>query len=594
MRSILRLLVVAALVLTCGKDTSRFNVLLIGIDTLRADHLGCYGYERSTSPNIDQLAEEGIAFETAVSQCPWTLPSFASVLTSLYPTQHGAGINMSQMGTAFPTMSGILGEEGYASGAILSSRVLSPEFGVSRGFGYYNVNMPGEKRDALKVTQLALSWLDALEGQPFFLFVHYFDPHMPYCPPEPYDTLFDNGERSSLGPCFDITPLLEDGATLGEHLADLTTGDWGRVVSLYDGEIAFTDMAIGRLLSGLLERGLRRNTLVVLLSDHGEEFYEHGGLGHGHTLFSEVIRVPLIVSLAEVLPRQVRVKGQVRMVDVLPTVLDVLGIEREDPFEGVSLLGMVDGGRRALAREGALFPAHLAYSEGLRRGSERKSVSAHPWKLIYDTETGSDLVFNLADDPEELRPVPGSLPGSVPLLKDALMRSLFRMNDTWYVEMVPGRVSCEFGLRISVEHALSRGNFTLCRYITADGSICDPYGIEIEPSRLTIEGLGLSEPLTLAFQVDSPPGLPVTFELSVDGRLATDRTYLGKRLLQAKKMPLSLSPRYRGLKVEGPPSDDRPPPYLAIRHSEAEHPSRKAASLGPGTTGELRALGYIQ
>jgi arylsulfatase A-like enzyme len=585
---------VVAVSLSCAKDEPRFNVLLIGVDTLRPDHLGCYGYDRPTSPAIDGLAREGVLFEAPVSQCPWTLPSFASMFTSLYPTQHGAGINMSGLGTAFPTMAGILAGEGYATGAVLSSLVLSPEFGVNRGFGYYDVNAADERRDALDVTRLALTWLDGLDGQPFFLFVHYFDPHLPYAPPTPYDTLFGGGLRGSMGSVFDIKPLVEDEVTLDDRLAEFTEQDWRRIVSLYDGEIGFTDMAIGRLLAGLSERGLRRKTLVVLLADHGEEFYEHGGLGHGHTLFDEVIRVPLILSLPGGLPGGVRVKSQVRMVDVLPTVLDILHIESAYMPEGVSLLGMVEGRERAHPREGSLFPAHMAYSEGLRRGTERKSVCAYPWKLIYDTETDVDMVFNLETDRGEAEPITGRLPESVAILKDALMRNLIMLEDTWYVEMVPGQTPCDFGLRISMEQDLSRGRFTLCRYITAAGAIGEPAGVRIDHSRLAVDEVALREPLTLAFQVDAPPGLPVVFDLSINGEPATDKTYLGDKLLRPEAMPFALHARRKALKGEGTPPDDRHPPYFVVRHSEATRPGHTAARLGEATKAELRALGYIQ
>jgi arylsulfatase A-like enzyme len=594
MRTVLRVLVLAGLALSCGSEGPRLSVLLIGVDTLRPDHLGCYGYDRATSPNIDRLAADGVLFEMPVSQCPWTLPSFGSVLTSLYPTQHGAGINMSTMGTDFPTMGGILAREGYATGAVLSSRVLSPEFGLNRGFDHYDVNEAGEDRNALEVTRLALEWLDGLRGRPFFLFVHYFDPHLPYAPPAPYDTLFDGGGAASIGTSFDIQPLLEAEMTLRQRLGAFTGGDWSRIVSLYDGEIAYTDAAIGELLSGLRDRGLARNTLIVLLADHGEEFFEHGGLGHGHTLFNEVIRVPLVLSLAGVLPRGQRVTGQVRMVDVLPTMLELLGIAGDYRLEGVSLLGMLDGSGRAPAREGSLFPAHTAYSEGLRRGSERKSISAYPWKIIYDTDGDSSLVFNLVDDPRELAPLTGAPTEAVSLLSDLLVRNLIRMADTWYVEMVPGQTACEFSLHISVEQDLSRGNITFCRYLTADGAVKEPYGARIEASRLAVGRLVLSEPLTLAFQVHAPPGLPITFDLSIDGEPATKRTYLGDELRQPEGMPFELAARRKEIKADGPPTAGGPPPYFVVWRSEAGPAGRRAAKLGTDTRKELRALGYIQ
>jgi hypothetical protein len=236
----------------------------------------------------------------------------------------------------------------------------------------------------------------------------------------------------------------------------------------------------------------------------------------------------------------------------------------------------------------------MAYSEGLRRGTERKSISARPWKLIHDTETGSDVVFNLEQDPAEFEPVEAGTLESVTLLRDALMSTLIGMEDTWYVDMVPGPAPCEFGVRVSVQQGLSRGTVTFCRYVGQDGSILEPSGVRIEGPRLNIEGLLLREPLTLAFQVEAPPGLPVEFDLRINSKPAEEETYVGSKLLRPESMPFSLHARRKALRTGGRPSGDRPPPYFIIRLSERRRPGRSAASLSSDTAEELRALGYIQ
>ncbi len=178
------LVVLVALLVACGADDRPLNVLIIGVDTLRPDHLGCYGYHRDTSPAIDELANESTLFENAISQSPWTLPSFGSIFTSLYPSQHGAMSAVSKMRETFPTLATILSDKGYATGAIVNASVLKHEYGINRGFEHYDP-APLEGRNADGTTRDALAWVDNNPGRPFLLFAHYFDPHEPYAPPPP-------------------------------------------------------------------------------------------------------------------------------------------------------------------------------------------------------------------------------------------------------------------------------------------------------------------------------------------------------------------------------------------------------------------------
>ena len=168
------------------------------------------------------------------------------------------------------------------------------------------------------------------------------------------------------------------------------------------------------------------------------------------------------------------------------------------------------------------------------------------------------------------------------------------MEDTWYVEMVPGHAACEFGLHVSVEQDLSRGSITFCRYIREDGAVLKPHGAGLEQSRLVVKELVLEEPMTLAFQVEAPPGLPVTFDLYINGEPAEGKTYIGDKTLKPESMPFTLHARREALRSFGSASDDRKPPYFLIRRLDGEKPGRTAARLGAETMEELRALGYIQ
>ena len=414
--SILKILaiVLACLAITCQREAPRTNLVLIGVDTVRPDHLGCYGYERNVSPNIDRLAEGGVLFENVISPCPWTLPSFATIFTSLYPSQHGAMGARTAMRGGFPTLASLLEGNGYATGAIINAPYLKGKFHMDRGFDFYYMTPPGG-RAADGTTEDALRWIDENSTGPFFMFVHYFDPHIPYAPPAPYDSIFDAGYAGKVRKPYNPKWLPRARLHGLERVTNLKQADRNHIEALYDGEVAFTDEAIGALFDGLEARGLTRNTLIVFLSDHGEEFFEHGGFEHGHSLFGELLRAPLILSMPGRIPESRRVSEQVRLVDVLPTLLDLLGMGPEAHFEGRSLAGLfADGAGTGDDGEGGmgggapcLLPHDFAYAEALLYGGEQKSLTAYPWKLIYEMQEGEISLFNLREDPGEQQNLAG-------------------------------------------------------------------------------------------------------------------------------------------------------------------------------------------
>jgi arylsulfatase A-like enzyme len=598
MKTLYSLILIACVILCgCGREPERINVLLIGVDTLRPDHLGCYGYGRNTSPNIDRLAGGGVLFEHVVSQCPWTLPSFATVLTSLYPSQHGAGINMGKMRTSFPTLAEILGERGYAAGAIINVSVLRPEFGVDRGFDYYDTTEPGAKRLAPEVTEEALEWIAGNKDGPFFLFVHYFDPHLSYAAPAPYDTLFDSDYRGRIGNTFDQEAYEVLAPVLFDEDDPQMEADWGHIEALYDGEIAYTDEAVGSLLEGLADMGLTQKTLIVFLSDHGEEFFEHKGYGHGHTLYQEVINVPLIFSLPGILPQGVRAARQVRLVDVTPSVLDLLGIDTEAGFEGVSLKSLLTGEGESGERATSLFPPEAAFSEGLRRGGERKGVTAYPWKLVYHVPTGSEMLFNLRDDPAETQNVTDRGYDASSLLEEMLFKSLLSMSDVWYVEMAGGEAQRDFDIRISAGSDEAKGKVYFHRFWDGEGRIFRPAEeIFLDETGwvLRIEGLRPDSTIALAFTVDGPPGMTVEFDLRIDGEPAPERTFLGESFKSPQTMPFSRRKLRAKTKAASGPAGRPDAPYFVVWHSSGGHGPVLSADLGDDLKADLRALGYIQ
>jgi len=286
-----------------------WNVLLISIDTLRADHLACYGCRRVRTPAIDCLADEGVRFAHAVSPVPLTLPSHATMLTGLNPVDHRVRNNGTfKLDAEFATLAELLAAEGYTTGAVVSAFVLDKRFGLAQGFEHYDDDLtvgdqPAQggfrERRAELTNQAAARWLREHAAERFFLFVHYFDPHWPYAPPSPYR------EEYAKAP--------------------------------YDGEIAYVDEQIGKLLAVLDETGVRERTLIVLTSDHGESFGEHGEMSHGIFIYDATQLVPLIVSGPAPLPRGQVIERQVGLVDIVPTVLDLLGLDRPWQLAGMNV-----------------------------------------------------------------------------------------------------------------------------------------------------------------------------------------------------------------------------------------------------------------
>lgn len=311
--------------------TQRFpNILLISIDSLRADHLHCYGYPRETSPAIDALAAEGVLFKTVVAPTSWTLPSHLTLLTSLPPEEHGVVDDGMRLGPKVLSLAEVLLQAGYTTAAIVAGPYLRAEYGFSRGFDHYddyNLASPlpefsrrgSRSPDQFRYFKDWLTrWDEGGSQRPFFLFLHMWDVHYDYVPPPPFDSLFDSDYQ---GP---VTG--ENFAEVAHAQGGLNRRDLEHVIALYDGEIRFTDLHIGQILNTLKARGVFDNTIVIVTADHGEEFLEHGGLGHGTTLYDETILVPLVIRFPGKVPMGKVVEQQVRLMDVALTILGLAGV----------------------------------------------------------------------------------------------------------------------------------------------------------------------------------------------------------------------------------------------------------------------------
>jgi arylsulfatase A-like enzyme len=328
-------------------EASLPNVVLIIGDTFRADKLSSQGGPEGLTPYLDRMAAEGVRFEVARSHAPWTLPSTASLLTSLHPSEHGAGgrlPNFTQMGENVKTIAARFKASGYDTHAVVNVDFLDPRaFGVTRDFDEvdnvsYASNVDVRAADA--TTDAALAWLDQRgdSERPFFLMVHYFDPHCVYAPPELQRKRWAEPADRETDWTFGTRGEME-----AIRAGELTPGEatLRRAEALYDGEIAYLDAQIGRLDDGILARTESDELVTVFTSDHGEEFYDHQGFEHGHTLFEELVRVPLIVRAPGRLAAGSVVTSAVRHIDVAPTLCELADIAIEAQYVGQSLVPLV-------------------------------------------------------------------------------------------------------------------------------------------------------------------------------------------------------------------------------------------------------------
>ncbi len=328
----------------CGRPAEPVNVVWITLDALRADHLGCYGYPRPTSPFLDSLAGQGVRFDAAFSQAPATKASVASMFTSLHPSIHQAVAHGStgREGDVLPARATTLAERFAETGMLTAGFVANPHlqevFGFHQGFDVYRYLSRGPVAKADTVIGDVLGWLGAepqVHTRPFFLYIHLMDTHFPYEPPQPHRGMF-------------VPPALENGhAVYTNGIPDTPPSprDMEFIQGLYDGALHFADQHIETLVREMGRMGLLENTLLVVTADHGDEFLDHGGLGHGSSLYNELIRVPLIMVHPTRLPAGRVIRTPVALVDLGPTILAWCGINWDPALvTGIDRSALLSGG----------------------------------------------------------------------------------------------------------------------------------------------------------------------------------------------------------------------------------------------------------
>lgn len=366
------------------------NVVLISLDTCRADHLSCYGRFKQRTPNIDAVAAGGVLFANVISHVPLTLPSHSSMLTGTLPPYHGVHDNISyRLGDSSVTLAEVLKDHGYQTAAVIGAFILDARFGLSQGFDFYDDGIGDEltlmgghpERRGEEVSRIAGAWLDEHAKRPFFMFLHYYDPHDPYRPPSLFARLFADDP--------------------------------------YAGEIAYVDHAVGQVIDRLKQLGVYDNTLLIITGDHGESLGEHGELKHGYFVYHSTTKVPLIIKPPGP-SRSRRVKRKVALVDVMPTVLSLLDLPTPEGLDGLDLSPHFTGSPATGDERYIYSEAMLATKYGC---SSLLAVETEEWKYIQTTKPE---LYHLTVDPQETNNLLAKEPRRARLLQDHLRSILER------------------------------------------------------------------------------------------------------------------------------------------------------------------------
>jgi arylsulfatase A-like enzyme len=422
------LLVFAASLLAlagCGSTRDRRpDLVLVIVDTWRWDAFGANGAGRpDITPHLDALADGGVRFSRAIASSPWTLPSVASLLTGHYPTVHGAYGRykaLSPIRAQISTLAEMLAAEGYTTAAVINNPFLESHFGFDRGFEAYDYARASnrEARRAGPSVDAALALLgEANPERPVFLLLHVFDPHLSYDPPPPWDRRFTGDYAGPLRPPLNLLKQMRSGSFAP------SPQDAAYIRALYDGEVGYADRELGRLFRDLDAVRPDRERLIAVTSDHGEEFGEHGGWEHGHTMYREQLQVPLIVVPPASRPPQRRVvEAQIRLLDLFPTLLEAAGLPAPESVPGSSLLPLMEGDAGAFDRP--------AFSE-----REHLGEPAAAWRdgsltlIVYPRQDRFEL-FDALEDPGEKRDLSGAQAETVRALAERFEAQVSQLERT--------------------------------------------------------------------------------------------------------------------------------------------------------------------
>ena len=407
------------------------NILLFTIDACRPDHFGCYGYNRNTTPNIDKIASEGVLFTHAFSQSAWTTPGMISIFTSLYPPTHGVDAKDRTLREDVLTLPKVLKGSGYVAPVL-------PKFVDIPNYWHLGFDVVDKERFQAEEGEDLLKLLEAYKDQRFFMWYHYHGLHLPYNPKSPYDKIFQEDIFGGVSAETEAVALVKAKSVIKNGSVSFNRGERKTVVALYDGQIRQLDDYMGLLIERMKQWGILDNTLIIITSDHGEELFEHGFIGHASTslnakLYDEIIHIPLIIRWPKKIKH--RVAGELaQQIDIMPTILDMLGLPVPEGLHGYSLLPSIQG-KPANNSRPVFCETILGGFQSTKEMEDirLRCVRTNEWKLIY-TNTPTSIVssgglddgkyelYNLSNDPKEERNIFDNHPEVSKKLKQKLFQ----------------------------------------------------------------------------------------------------------------------------------------------------------------------------
>jgi arylsulfatase A-like enzyme len=357
------------------------HIFIITADALRADHLGCYGYNRPTSPSIDLFSKDAVLFENAISQGAATLPSTASLFTSVYPSAHKTDVNNSKLPEIFLTLPEMMTAKGYLTSGFVQNEFLNPPHGLADGFSWYLYDKFGYHTEQRLIP--ALEWITDMRDLPTFCFFHMLHPHSPYIPPPDIANLF----HVSLSPLASSNKKLVEMDSKG---IILSKEEREQLMTLYDGEILHLDRIFASFIERLKQLHIYDESLIIFLSDHGESFQEHGRWGHGGTVYQDMIHVPLLIKFPATYKKQgLRISQDVQTMDLTPTILELIGTPQPGFFQGKSLLPLINNTRNT-EKTRSIFCEVL--------NGKLLAVIKEGFKYVYSGQTQKEELYDLRAD----------------------------------------------------------------------------------------------------------------------------------------------------------------------------------------------------